>query len=109
EQLIEKVAVVVMGWMPNAGGMREASGWWSDPLKAETTHWNPLTDWNHTMEVVEKMKDGYGTDFMTALADQTITWEGSFPDTWANWFWVVYEQKNPQRAICLAALLAVSA
>lgn len=111
DQLIEKVAVEVMGWKErskfNSAGGQDRS-WWKDGewvcnkdgewvCNAGKHHWNPLTDWNHTMEVVEKMKHAHGW-FKLSWIPKSGEWEAEFEYT-------VYD-KDPRRAVVIASLLA---
>lgn len=63
EQLTERVAVEVMHWNPQ----QSSDGWdsgkkphtWFDPvlmIQRPMYKWNPLTDWNHTMEVRDRLR-----------------------------------------------------
>ena len=101
-ELIEKVATDVMTWRKDLF-LELPYGLWTDQnglSKAHTSDWNPLTDWNHTMEVVDKFP---------AFAFEAL-YKGSYhvrfsPDE----RWRDIHDASAQRAICLAALLAVSA
>lgn len=105
EELIETVATNVMGlckhpqlpdgkktWCKTCGkhGVIKRNGF---P--------NYLTDWNHTWQVVEKMAPFW---FMMNSRHHDGDWWVSFniPSVEPN----SIIDKNPQRAICLAALLA---
>lgn len=67
--------------------------------------WNPLTDWNHTMEVVERMmRFGFHYDISNGVHSEPAFCR----------FWNREKLRDEtaygtqQRAICLAALAAVS-
>lgn len=99
QQIIEKVAVEVMGWRLKINHtyktMTSRLAWYDGQGKIQCAEgtplpWNPLTDWNHTMEVVRKLGPAWNC-FMESDGRQTI-----------------FAHTNPQRAICLAALQAVS-
>jgi hypothetical protein len=84
-QIVERLATEVMGlrWKPY--GIVRSIGGWIDVNGTDYGYWNPLTDWNNTMEVVEK---SHGDP--EKLADIA--------------FRITKENNDPQRAICLAAL-----
>lgn len=121
EALIEKVAVEVMRWTrgPIPDSLSNTEWWWKngEPIyvvpgkgKNKALRWNPLTDWNHTWEVVEKMQSEY--------IDFTLHHEPGFGlGGWEVWFGNIEQfygephgarTEHPKRAICLAALLAIS-
>src|SRR4051794_28777196 len=61
QQLIEAVATEVMGWHRKPWDWRQDGDTFkwaneNDWIDASGM-WNPLTDWNHTMEVVQRMRD----------------------------------------------------
>lgn len=91
EQLIERVAVEVMGWevIPHGEGYEQLPPVVKDHAGYVSTQWNPLTDWNHTMEVVEKINRVHAIKLKFWL-DHGDTMHGL------------------QRELCLAALKAVS-
>jgi hypothetical protein len=103
-QLIDRIAREVMGWVPT-----EPRHWWlaKDGGRRRDHHWNPLVDWNLTMEVVERLRTYWGARFlMRTAADDRTTVE--FVDR----FGLVAGRctdRDPRRALCLAALLAVAA
>ena len=128
-ELIEEVAMKGMGWekkpytwkFTNEGvvesykrcGSQVHMGhnfeWYGGEEFAWNSEWNPLTDWNHTMQVVEKIRQKTGC---FTLCFATL---GSFrtehENKWACHFKEGGEcsfDNNPQRAILLAALLAIS-
>lgn len=91
-----------MGWEMDDNAWVGKEGYYGSDYPST---WNPLTDWNHTMEVVEKMRKNGAKFCWDELGDKDIG------------FWTKEEQwgiiainhhGNPQRAICIAALLAVS-
>jgi hypothetical protein len=121
EHLIEKVAREVMGF-PSTGGMVSYCCYGQTKVIGPSTlqghprqclvcgnecklwkrskRWNPLTDWNHTMEVVERMETQWHAHWR--LSDSGAAFEVmSTP----------YQTRSRrlQRAICLAALRAVGA
>ena len=124
DQLIEKVAVEVMGWeiVRSPTGKkydRYIRGYWplndgtQRPAYSYMRHWNPLTDWNHTMEVLEKVR----TIEQPMEADRTklevcINCAHLCKDYCVEIYGrdhrAIVEDKDPQRAICISALLAVS-
>lgn len=101
EQLIERCATEVMEWTRLEDDSCEPplESWYSHTLSKsgktvrkelviDCNLWNPLTDWNHTMEVVAKIN--------------------RWPlERLGGWVLHSLREKN-QRAICLAALKAVS-
>lgn len=101
EQLIEKVAEDVMKWTilrcrcpMNCGGHFK-----KDDGTQVFKNWNPLTDWNHTMEVRGKV----GHMDIEFVPDGCCVMVWNKPNAPLETF-----DKAPQRAICLAALLAVT-
>lgn len=119
EELISRIAVEVMGWKkvtrPTQSGYGTYEGW--DRGHGSYIHpcreWRPLTDWNHTMEVVEKVK--YGKKFGFILDGNDIEWSATFfepqeQDDGPVWHEDIehgWSDDNPQRAILYAALLAL--
>lgn len=118
EKLIEKVAIEVMGWYKEHS--HYALGVWNwekagNPVCVATDNrpmmgkqvWDPLTDWNHTMEVVEKMQTsgpGWAFDMVFPIRKKTA------PVILCHRFrgeQSITDEPNPQRAICLAALLSL--
>lgn len=108
----------VYGTAPS-DGYGEFSGWWcrtchGDEMPAIVRggserpngerHYNyhPVRytlDWNHTFQLVEYIKGNITTDPPFELtANPDGTWDVSFGSAF------VYDEKEPQRAICLAAL-----
>ncbi len=60
EQLIEKLAVEVMGWedasyFEGRNKRKEWKPYGVNPYTPISGTWNPLTDWNHWREVEEKL------------------------------------------------------
>ena len=88
EQLIEKVAVEVMGWEKDPKAQYDNGLFKKPGRKGPCLRFNPLHDWNHTMEVWEK-----------ATADCALGTPIHLK---------LLKGANHQRNICLAALLAVS-
>ena len=105
EQLIEKVATKVMGWMSfeTYTGKRQC---WAKPNTDATVfkdEWNPLADWNHTMEVVMHLHESTAFHLFSF---KRSWWQAQFGDDHDGDAPVYILDQNPQRAICLAALLA---
>jgi len=97
DALIEKVGREVMGW-------RGIPQCWVTQIEPRTQdYWSPLHNWNHTMEVVAKAKQSrfeFYICWYDSKVDISISTEGdpvNFKD-----------DCDPRRAICIAALLAVS-
>lgn len=110
EEIVTRCATEVMGWRLELCTTNDVPfpphkyyAWHNED--AEELHskerWNPLADWNHTMEVTEKMrKDGFYFRFMYA---------GFRPDVFCAAFGKGFiSDRSFNRAICLAALRAVS-
>lgn len=103
DQFIEKVAVEVMNWEP-----RDCFGETLFISSNDTIRpFKPLTDWNHTMEVVMQMEhQGFQfwmTTFHSDLGNRFCT-----KVIFAKADEAPFEHEDRQRAICLAALLAFS-
>lgn len=86
EELTEKVAVKVMRF-------------------PKGTRFNPLKNWNHTMRVINWAT--FGENKPTRVLDPIIISISSL-GCCVTTFHAKIEDNNPQRAICIAALLAVS-
>lgn len=119
QEIIEAVAEV-MGWenkwcrsCRNTGLMhgkyrspcRECANWRALGMTLPPRPWNPLTDWNHTMSVVKKLTDKDSWAF--SLDTYFPKWLATF-DHMESDVKVVIKDSDPQRAICLATLKAVS-
>jgi hypothetical protein len=106
EQLIEKVAVAVMGWHMEPDLYGEMYWVKSGVRDGIPVHrWNPLADWNHTMQVVEKL---YKEEWAFSLLTYEPRWLAGFSDTSGkSGTEVQVKEGNPQRAILLAALAAI--
>lgn len=118
DALIEAVATRVMGWKETVDSCcpeDKCICWDNHTLKTccdlcskderfAMKTWNPLTDWNHTMEVVLHTKtektEFFFCDGSPHLKDK---WYAEFIEGGIASAYDV----NPQRAICLAALLAI--
>ena len=119
DQLIEKVAVEAMGWHvandPRCGACKD----WVNRVGVWQAHerigcddpgdrWNPLTDWNHTIEVVERIESlgfEWRIDARPGLQRGCrIAPTGEFNTPRVQFV----ANDSGQRAICLAALLALS-
>lgn len=101
EQLIEKVATEVMGWrvIPQPEG-------WTDLVLIEqsdghiTQHWNPLTNWNDTMKVVEQVRrNEMDFEIWISAGWSVRIMQGSSTNYDAR-------DSHGQRAILIAALLS---
>ena len=108
------MAVEVMEWKQNTERWPDYSGEMSDVWKDDAGQqyvikhkWNPLTDWNHTMEVVQKMENNGWQFWMTTFHSDTghmyLTKVVFGKDEQES----NIENLDKQRAICLAALTAV--
>jgi len=98
QQLIEAVAEKVMEWTDCGDCWHYrtedgVAGTW------EKHSWRPLIDWNHTMKVVEKMKKPL--NFLIKDDLMTVTWWEKEDKLLVP---RVIQDKDPQRAIILAAL-----
>lgn len=117
QELIEAVATKVMGWHPERH-MHGAQLWKDEVGRACAIKrgeydsgdeaWDPLTDWNHTMEVLEKavaegctfkMQIGFTTPGHRRF-DSVEWYNGHVGGLVNDW--------DTRRAICLAALAVVS-
>ncbi len=108
KELIELCATKVMGWEPDRKSSTGRVLYWQGGEKT-FIHFQPLTDWNHTMEVVGKVLKNHGwhgrNGFLltTKQEEDGGNWYCEFPQP----KWEYAEDIDPRRAICLAALLAV--
>lgn len=121
EELVEKVAVEVMAWEKRKSRDPRYPFHWGLPLSDQEEwtftaedQWNPLKDWNHTMEVVERMQ-GHGYSFTIYLVTMPLVVVGKtlaekHRGTDVPKKAIVADVADPsfQRAILYAALLAVS-
>jgi hypothetical protein len=109
QEQIEYLATKVMGWEIKRSPTRERydryiKGYWNlndgstCPHYSYMRHWNPLTDWNHTMQVVEKAKQ-IDRWFLLAWRPLDDQWEVQFKGR------SLYGS-SPQELICNAAILA---
>lgn len=109
EQIITRLAVEVMGWEKFYANPSDVEWNWYTPLGKAGRHWehsndwNPLRDWNHTMEVVAKI-DAAGrlpqfTSSLAMMQPHELGGGSSYIRLFTN---------SSQRAICLAALQSVS-
>jgi len=106
QEIVEALATKVMGWLAletedGLAWIKELSG--RLLLMHFADEWSPLTDWNHTMEVVERLTECWHQlelriDQGGCLAEFN---EGTKTSGRKG-------GKDPQRAICLAALQAIS-
>lgn len=118
DQLRDAVAVEVMGWEWSDDQSTEDhpcrlyfTRGRSDVIHIKATNWNPLTDWNHTMEVRDRLRSlGW---WMELENECCIGCEGCIlhhdpdEDEPTKEDISVRHEENPRRAICLAALQAV--
>jgi hypothetical protein len=102
-EIIELCATEVMGWEP----CLEHDEWWlykQDHVASKD--WNPLTDWNHTIALITALRSKGFNCFLTFPA--ALTTGASFlccresPSSTTSQL-----ENDPQRAICLAALLTI--
>ena len=126
DQLIEKVAVEVMGWEKYRLPFFNSDEYWHPkgnrseyiahvgtpllkPLAGRT--WNPLTDFNHALEVLEALAqrnfDANG-HMGEAVLNLHHTCERYCVELYGHDYQAVVRHDDMKRAICLAALLAVS-
>lgn len=113
EQLIEKVAVEVMWWSKERYGVCNCHTGWNQGGGSwiGVGHWDPLRNWNDTMEVVERVmtlqcKNCDHWDFNLYLDGPFVNVTfGTDQDDCTR---VARENEfSPRRAICVAAILAV--
>jgi hypothetical protein len=117
EQIVERLATELMGWK------LEVDQWGNRDFcrpfnkiyeRIPSTRWNPLTDWNYTMEVVEKLRSiGWwiqldnecciGCECCQLSPDLSLEkWdEIEAPEP------ILIKHEPLKRAICLAALAAM--
>lgn len=113
EQLIERVAVEVMGWKRreiNRTDEDETWLWESDyGLETARASWNPLTDWNHTMEVEKAMAArGFSTYRIHSEKGIQVGFCFGLPRLSSpNIISPVVPVDQERRYLCLAALKAI--
>ena len=105
---IEYLATKVMGWqIPKHGhGFDDLPPMVEDDTGYVHTSWNPLTDWNHTMQVwyqLVEMKLQMGIDQTEDHATVVI---GRFDSLGCMEIFVHVEDADAKIAICLAAIQA---
>ncbi len=108
QDLIDKVARKVMGWEGWAISARQFDAVCICGRTAGA--WDPLTNWNHTMQIVREMREK-GHSFLLSEGKGAgnfslqcvFHYKGSFGDRKGR-----SQSANPQRAVCVAALLALS-
>lgn len=104
EQLIGNIALSVMGWKQNV-----KAGHWSVIRKQDgsivPSSWDPLTNWNHTMEVKKRVMTELRLEdeFTLTLANLMKVNNSDFSTDWA-----LCVLSANQHDICFAALLALS-
>lgn len=99
-EIISRLAVEIMKW--------DAIGKTEDGLLPfwASGGWNPLRDWNNTMEVVAKITNPFGLQILLLQGGAAeVHYVSGGGDTFREFH---VNEKNAQRAICLAALSAVS-
>lgn len=105
EELIERVAVEVMGWEKkwNYDNPIPVGFWW--PRAVQMRFWNPLTDWNHAAEVVRTMRSRWWMSYLirSQANGKTLV---EFTDK-VGMLAGRHIDKDECRAVCLASLLAV--
>jgi hypothetical protein len=105
-ELIERVGREVMGWR----GLPDC--WVYQPALPKKIRWNPLTDWNATMEVHDTLLDrGYSVNlFWNNMDICTLEWTliSKKPAPYPRKV-VQSGDGDMKRAICLAALKCVQA
>ena len=118
EQIIERLAVEVMGWhkdVRDSGrsmwvnsenyGMGYTENYLNKGSGSMDFAWNPLTDWNHTMEVVVQLRKlDLPSGCIHIRAIQNGAWEVRFKTTVKG----RVSNKSLARAVCLAALAAAT-
>ena len=112
KELTELVAVEVMGWekgkytsksgdIRNMPCWRDKNGEIVDEDSEEMRWFDPLENWNWTMQVVEKiMGTDKKIDFCLGSSQLIPRWSAIFIPGGMS------QGKDPQRAICIAALSA---
>src|SRR4051794_27568782 len=108
-ELIANVARRVMNWTKDDYGPHFT---WRYEGEYSASHlWNPLTEWGHTMQVVGKMESDnwqfWLSTFHSDVSKAGIS-KAIFGKTASLSDDVLYEDNDKQRAVCIAALLAVS-
>lgn len=106
DDITEAVGTLVMGWK-----MRESTKYprWKTGPRSSREEWDfcPLENWNHTMEVVRKMREKLLYDFGS---DSTECWATFYSNDDKDLQRCEQEcfaaDKSLQRAICLAAIKA---
>lgn len=97
EELVPLCATGVMRWewifIPGGQGWRHA-----EIGRAATKHWNPLTNWNDTMQVVKKLVEVECSNFRF-VRDHAM-WEVEFDERFP------VSDFDAQRAIVIASILA---
>ncbi len=111
QELIERVAFEVMGWDQgsNAWISREPEasapgGYPNHEVFHQVKDWDPLRNWNHTMELVDRLASlGFCCSIQVSnpKPDRFMCWnaEAKMADC---------RDENLRKAICLTALQAVS-
>ena len=114
EELTEVCATVVMEWRKDNNFDDEAVSYWTDGwiAKENVGDWTPLTDWNHTMQVVEKMQEG--KEYHNLYWNKTENGYRCFVILHGVGIFqrdrdINVTDSSAQRAICIAAILASQA
>ena len=106
---VEFLATEVMGW--SVDRFNQASGRLQTKMLGTpfmlflTREWNPLTDWNHTMQVVDALAPQRGFHLFTY--GSKAHWQIQFGDGRGEFYnYEVTEEKDRRAAVCRAAYLA---
>lgn len=112
EELVRRVAVEVMRWRNIKAFTDDDSGvsGYQDSFPPFETHfdWNPLTDWNHTMEVYDRVPKNRTEHWPSWHNENGVACEKHMFILWVGDEKIAVEDSSHQRAICLAALLSVA-
>lgn len=119
-ELVEAVAVEVMGWEKRLSSYVECRyckvrdqksyQWWSQDMEpilypVWCGKWNPLTDWNHWREVEEKIMED---DKRLRIFLDVLEPKDGEEDEWGGWHAALMAYlKADLRTRCVAAILAV--
>lgn len=108
-ELVRNVAERVMGWK-SRGGCTHCVDDTADKF-GRGPQWKPLTDWNHTMQVVAAMRaKGFVFGMIESSAKDHVDIAFSkWVDRKSTSPLVICERSNEQRAILEAALMAAGA
>lgn len=115
EELIRQVALEVMGWhlssdlWVNSKGERQAQAIWKPEDYCDCGTFNPLTNANHWMQVVERMRElGYWIKISNNIYRHPDIWKvwvnKETPETFQDW---TATNATIGHAVCEAALKAM--